>query len=142
MNEQYAPVKLDHFDEIAALLSEDVRWYFVYEAIITAKESLKTGYSLENVPDEKKDLYHYGVRMYFARIITTHILVGQPVEVSENFLEEALEYFAVHSPQDPTYELASYLDYLETWGSSHQDWTAQSPQAFENIDIIISQETI
>lgn len=139
---QYAPVKLDRFDEIAARLCEDLRWYLVYNAIITAKESLKTDYSLENVPDEKKDLYHYGVRMYLARLITQHILVGQSVEVSESFLEEALEYFAVHSPQNPTYELACYLDYLEAWSSSHQDWTKQSPQAFENIDIIISQETI
>lgn len=133
---------IDHYDSICELVSEDLRWFLVYEALITASEAFHIPFDFDQVPQKKRKLYHIGLRMYLARFIRAHILIGQNIEVSENFLLEAIDYWRVHTPKHPTYELASYLDYLESWAENHQDWTKESPHAFRDMDIVVLQETL
>lgn len=142
MNQPITAQILDHYDSIYPLISEDLRWFLVYEVLISAKETFQIQDEFDKIPEHKKELYHIGLRMYLGRLIRAHILIGQNIEVSENFLLEAIDYCRTYTPKHPTYELACYLDYLETWAQNHQDWTKESPQAFADMDIVVSQETL
>lgn len=142
MNQPTSPQILEHYDSICPLISEGLRWFLVYETLVMAKEAFQMQDDDKQVPESKKELYHIGLRLYLARLIRAHILMGQNIEVSENFLLEALNYGQTYTPQHPTYELGCYLDYLETWSDNHQDWTKESPQAFDHLDIVVMPETL
>lgn len=142
MNQPETAQRLEHYDSICSLISEDLRWFLIYEVLVMAKESFQIQDDLKTTSASKKELYHIGLRLYLGRMIRAHILIDQNVEVSENFLMEALDYGQKYTPQYPTYELGCYLDYLETWSDNHQDWTKESPQAFNDLDIVIMQDTL
>lgn len=129
---------IESYAQIVEKLSTDLCWYLVYEAVMTAREQLKIEGDLEELPKNKTELYHYALKVYLTRALQDHVFLGRTVVMSSGALREALEYFALNVPMAPTFELASYLNYLETWSNAHEDWTAASPAAFDNLEIEVS----
>lgn len=133
MSTQYF-VSIDSFDQIEERICKDLCWYLVYEAVRDAREQLHIEGDASDLPKNKTALYEYALRVYLTRTIEAHIFLDSKVEVSLSALHEALEYFALHVPLVPTFQLSLYLNYLEGWSHLHPDWTQESPTAFENLE--------
>lgn len=130
-------VVLDSYYEVVSSIASDLRWYLVYEAVMTAREKLKIEGDFDEIPFNKQELYHYALKVYLTRALEKHVFIGSRVELSVKALREALEYFALKVPLAPTFELGSYLNYLESWANAHDDWTLSSPAAFDSLEIEI-----
>lgn len=127
--------RIEHYSEIEERIAPDLCWYLVYEAVMTARETLKIEGDFEDLPKNKIELYHYALKVYLSRELQNHVFLNRTVQMSSAALEEALEYFALRVPHAPTFELDSYLNYLETWSNAHLDWTRHSPASFESLEI-------
>lgn len=128
---------IDSFSQIEGRICKDLCWYLVYEAVIQAREELHIEGDMSDLPENKIALYHYVLRVYLERIIEEHIFMKYKVELSVQALQEALEYFSLHIPLVPTFQLSLYLNYLEGWSHIHPDWTQSSPAAFESLEFEI-----
>ncbi len=127
-------VSVDSFEPIKEKICKDLCWYLVYEAVRDAREQLHIEGEASDLPENKKALYEYALRVYLTRTMEAHIFLGCEVEVSSQALQEALDYFALQVPLVPTFQLSLYLNYLEGWAHLHPDWTQESPAAFENLE--------
>ncbi|MBF0580023.1 hypothetical protein IM774_09600 [Erysipelotrichaceae bacterium RD49] len=134
------PLLIDDYKQVASLVAKDLGWYLVYEVIMTVKENLKLHSVTMDFTESKNELYHFAIKVYLGRAISHHIFHDRPVELAEKISHEAMEYFALKTPVAPTYQLATYLNYLESWAGEHPDWTCSSPQAFDDLEIEVSVE--
>lgn len=128
---------LEHFDWIAEQLGEDLSWYIVYEAALKAGDMLHVEGSYD-LPDNKRRLYNYATSIELCRLLEKHVLIGEKVDITHEFYIEAMDYFALHVPAVPTFELSGYLNYLDSWSMQFTDWTSAHPQPFENLEIVVS----
>lgn len=136
----HIPLLIDEYKQVASLVAKDLGWYLIYEVIMTVKENLKLHSVTMDFTDSKNELYHFAIKVYLGRAISHHIFHDRPVELAEGISQEAMEYFALKTPVAPTYKLATYLNYLESWAGAHPDWTCSSPQAFDDLEIEVSVE--
>ncbi|GEM_PF-3172745 len=134
------PVLIEDYHQIASLVAKDLGWYLVYEVVMTVKERLKLHSVTMDFTESKNELYHFAIKVYLGRAISRHLFHSQPVDLAEGIPQQALEYFALQTPIAPTYKLASYLNYLESWASEHADWTDCAPQAFDDLEIEVSSD--
>lgn len=138
MNGMNEVVVVNSYALVSQCISRDLSWYLIYEAVMTAKEALRLDTVTMDLPDNKNELYRYALKVYVQRALSQHVFIGRQVELTMDGLQEAMEHFALSMPFAPTFKLASYLNYLESWASAHSDWTAASPQAFEDLEIELS----
>lgn len=124
------------FDEIRALLSKDLCWFLVYEAVVTTSEKLRIQGAPEDLEGDKARLYEFALQHYLSQAISTHLFQGRKVVLSQEAFEQAREYFALQVPEVTTLELSRYINYLEGWAAAHPDWSAEHPQSFETLEII------
>ncbi len=136
----HIPLLIDDYKQVASLVAKDLGWYLIYEVIMTVKENLKLHSVTMDFTESKNELYHFAIKVYLGRAISHHIFHDRPVELAEGISQEAMEYFALKTPIAPTYKLATYLNYLESWAGEHPDWTCCSPQAFDDLEIEVSVE--
>lgn len=137
MIESEYPIVLEHFDEISSLLSKDLCWYLVYEAILNVSESLHIEGDVD-LPPNKMKLYHCAASYEICRLLEKHVFDGRPVEITQAFYEEAAEYYALHVPGEPTHRLSGYLNYLDSWCETFADWKTASPASYDSLEIAIS----
>lgn len=138
MHEENEVVVIQSYALISSRISRDLSWYLVYEAVMTAKEALRLDTVTMDLPDNKSELYRYALKVYLQRAIHKHLFPRTHVELTMQGLQEAMEHFALSMPLAPTFKLATYLNYLESWAREHTDWTSASPEAFDNLEFELS----
>ncbi len=127
-------VILDSFESIEQKICKDLCWYLVYEAVRNVREQLHLDGDAGELPEKKRSLYEYALKMYLTRTIEAHIFRDSSVDLRLPAVQEALDYFALKVPVVPTFQLSLYLNYLEGWSQTHPDWTQDSPTPFENLE--------
>lgn len=134
------PILVEDYQQIASLVAKDLGWYLIYEVVMTVKERLKLNSVTMDFSESKNELYHFAIKVYLGRAISRHLFHNRPVDLAEGIGQQALEYFALQMPIAPTYKLASYLNYLESWAGEHTDWSDCAPQAFDDLEIEVSSD--
>ncbi|UNT95921.1 hypothetical protein [Allobaculum mucilyticum] len=130
--------QLSRFEEVSSLLCKDLSWYVVYESLLKASEALHVPADAD-LPENKRRLYHLAASMELCSMLENHVFCGQKVEITRNFYDEAMTYFAMNVPGVPTYKLSGYLNYLESWSLAAGDWKKSRPCPFDSMEIAITR---
>ncbi len=118
-------LKIDSFQDIVKRIGNDLAWYYVYRGISYAQDALHVEWDDLGTSDLQHSVFMYLMKHELNELASHHIYFTE-CRLSQEAFDEARDYFVL-AHRCSTFQLSSYLNYLDEWTGAYESWVDEHP---------------